>query len=74
MIPKNKNKSLILFTNTAFKAALFALILEYQKLIKRKEHNPTPSHPQKTNNKLSPTINNNMKKVNNNKYIKNLGK
>jgi len=53
---------------------LFAFILEYQKLISRKEHKPTPSQPQKTNNKLSPTINNNIKKVNNNKYIKNLGK
>ena len=34
-------------------AALFAFILEYQKLISRKEHKTTPSQPQKTNNKLS---------------------
>jgi hypothetical protein len=74
IIPKNKNKSLTLFTKTAFKAALFAFILEYQKLINKKEHKPTPSQPQKTNNKLSPTINKSIKKVNNNKYIKNLGK
>ena len=74
IIPKNKNKSLTLFTNTAFKAALFAAILEYQKLINKKEHNPTPSHPQKTNNKLSPTTKNNIKNVNNSKYIKNLSK
>ena len=74
MIPKNRNKSLTLLTKTAFNAALLAAILEYQKFINKKEHNPTPSHPQKINNKLSPTINNNMKKVNNNKYIKNLGK
>jgi len=74
MIPKNKKRSLTLFTNTAFKAALFAFILEYQKLINKKEHKPTPSQPQKTNNKLSPTIKRSIKKVNNNKYIKNLGK
>jgi hypothetical protein len=43
-------------------------------LINKKEHNPTPSHPQKTNNKLSPTTKNNIKNVNNSKYIKNLGK
>ena len=71
---KNKNKSLILLIKTALSAALFALIREYQKLINKKEHNPTPSQPQKTNNKLSPAINNNIKKVNNNKYMKNLGK
>jgi hypothetical protein len=69
-MPKNKNKSLILFIKTAFKAALFALILEYQKLINKKEHKPTPSQPQKINKRLSATINNNIKKVNNNKYIK----
>jgi len=57
-----------LLTKTAFKAALFAFTLEYQKLINKYEQIPTPSQPQKTNNKLSPTIKNNIKKVKSNKY------
>jgi hypothetical protein len=74
IIPKKSNKSLTLFTKTAFSAALFAFILEYQKFISKKEHSPTPSQPQKTKNKLSATIKKSIKKVNNNKYIKNRGK
>jgi len=49
---------------TAFKADLFAAIREDQKLINKKEHIPTPSHPQKISKKLSPKINNNIKKLN----------
>jgi hypothetical protein len=44
-MPIKKNISVILFITIAFKAALLAKILVYQKLINKYEHNPTPSHP-----------------------------
>jgi hypothetical protein len=47
MIPKPKPQSPTRFITKAFKAARLALIREYQKLIRRKEHKPTPSHPKK---------------------------
>lgn len=57
----------------AFIAALPAAILVYQKLINRYEHNPTPSQPINNCRKLLAVININMKKVNKDKYAKNLG-
>ena len=40
------------------------LSLNSLELINKKEHIPTPSHPQKISKKLSPKINNNIKKLN----------
>lgn len=64
IIPNKKKISLILFTKTAFKADLLAAILVYQKFMSRYEQIPTPSQPQKINNKLSDKIKNIIKKVN----------
>lgn len=58
----------IRLTIIAFKAALFAWRRPYQKLTNKYEHNPTPSHPKKSWKKLSAVTNNNIKKVNNDKY------
>jgi hypothetical protein len=67
MIPKPKPQSPTRFIIKAFKAARLALIREYQKLIRRKEHKPTPSHPKNSCRKLSAEININIQKVNNDK-------
>ena len=64
----------IRFTTMAFIADLLACILVYQKLIKRYEHNPTPSHPINNCNKLSDVTNTIMKNVNKLKYDINRGK
>jgi hypothetical protein len=45
IIPKVRATSLIRFTIKAFMADLFAWILVNQKLIRRYEQSPTPSHP-----------------------------
>jgi len=63
-IPSTKAKSLILLTIIALSADLFACIRVYQKLIKRKEHKPTPSQPKKSKTRLSPVTRTNIKKVN----------
>jgi len=47
-MPKIKKTSAILFINIAFKAALIAKTLVYQKLINKNEHKPTPSQPKKS--------------------------
>jgi len=52
----------------ALRAARLAVIREYQKLISKKEHKPTPSHPKNNCRKLSAEININIQKVNNDKY------
>jgi len=67
-IPIVKAKSAILLTTKALIAALFACKRVYQKLIKRYEQSPTPSHPRNKMTKLSPVTNINIKKVNNDKY------
>jgi ribosomal protein S17E len=51
----------------AFIAALFACKRPYQKLIKRYEHKPTPSHPKNNWKKLSAVTKINIKNVNNDK-------
>jgi len=66
-IPKNKKISLILFKKTALNADFVAITLVYQKFISKKEHIPTPSQPQKNNNKLSDKIRNIIKNVNKSK-------
>jgi len=48
----------------AFKAALFASIRVYQKLISKKEHKPTPSQPMNNCIKLSEVTRIIIKKVN----------
>jgi hypothetical protein len=59
-----KKTSAILFIIIAFKAALTAKILVYQKLINKNEHKPTPSHPINNWRKLSAVIKTNIEKVN----------
>jgi len=61
-----------LFIVKANIAALFACIREYQKLINKYETIPIPSQPTNITKKLEPETNNNIKKVNNDKYEKNL--
>ena len=58
----------------AFRAARLALIREYQKLINKKEHSPTPSQPKNICRKLSAEININIQNVNNDKYDINRGR
>jgi len=67
MIPSPKPQSPTRFIIKAFKAARFALIREYQKLINKKEHKPTPSQPKNICKKLSAEISINIQKVNNDK-------
>lgn len=62
-----KKTSAILFIIIAFIAAFKAKILVYQKLIKRKEQTPTPSHPTNNCKKLSAVTKINIKNVNNDK-------
>jgi len=62
-IPKSKPKSPTRFTIKAFIAALLACILVNQKLIKRYEHKPTPSHPKNNCMKLFAVISISIKKV-----------
>jgi len=61
--PKLKLKSPILFTIIAFRAALLACILVYQKLINKYEAKPTPSHPTNNCKKLFDVININIQNV-----------
>ena len=61
-------KSAIRLTTRALIAALLACNRVYQKLIKRYEHNPTPSQPRNKITKLSPVTNINIKKVKRDKY------
>ena len=70
--PKLKLKSPILLTIIAFRAALLACILVYQKLINKYEQIPTPSQPKNNNNKLSEVIKKAIKKVNSDKVPINL--
>jgi len=62
-MPTVKAKSAIRLTIRAFIAALFACIRVYQKLIKRYEQSPTPSHPRNKMTKLSPVTSINIKNV-----------
>ena len=68
MRPNVRAKSAIRLTIKALMAALLAWIRVYQKLIKRYEQSPTPSHPKNKITKLSPVTNINIKKVNKDKY------
>jgi hypothetical protein len=52
-IPKKKKTSAILFINIALTAAFIAKIRVFQKLMSKKEHKPTPSHPTNNCKKLS---------------------
>ena len=70
----SKGTSPILFIINAFIAALLAAILVYQKFINKYEHKPTPSQPINNCNKFAAVTNTIMKKVNKDKYDKNLGK
>ena len=72
IIPVNIKKSPILFINIAFKADLFACNLELQKLINKKEHKPTPSHPKNNIKKLEESTKTIIKKVNKDKKDINL--
>ena len=73
-IPNPNPKSPTRFIMKAFNAARFAVIREYQKLIRRYEHRPTPSHPKNNWRKLSAVIKVNMKKVKNERYAMNRGR
>lgn len=63
-MPKIKNKSPSLLTIIAFKPALLADILEFQKLIKRKEEIPTPSQESKNKQKFEDVTSKFIKKKN----------
>jgi hypothetical protein len=56
----------------AFKAALVAWTLVFQKLIKRYEHKPIPSHPKNKTIKLLALTSTTIKKVNKDNKEKNL--
>ena len=76
-MPKKANKikkSPTLFTSIAFIADLFACARVNQKLIKRYDETPTPSHPTNICKKLFDVTKTSMKKVNKDKYDINLGK
>jgi len=62
-IPKVKPKSPTLLTIIAFVADFTAGTREYQKLIKRYEHKPTPSQPKNITIMLFPETSINIKKV-----------
>jgi len=66
-IATSKQKSPTLLINIALIAALFAWTLVLQKLINKKEHKPTPSHPKNNIIKLDETTRIHIKKVNNDK-------
>lgn len=70
----NKQKSPTLLTNKAFNAALTAGIRVFQKLINKKEHNPTPSQPKNKRAKLSAVTKISIKNVKRERYDKNRGK
>jgi len=57
-------KSPIRFISIAFIAALVAWTLDFQKLINKKEHKPTPSHPKNSITKLEDKTKTIIKKVN----------
>ena len=71
-IPNVKAKSATLFTTKALIAALFAWSRVFQKLINKYEQRPTPSQPRNNITKLSPKTSKSIKKVNNERYEKNL--
>ena len=58
-------KSPTLLMSIALIAALVACILDFQKLINKKEHKPTPSHPKNSITKLDDNTKTIIKKVNN---------
>jgi len=62
-IAPTKTLSPILFKTIAFKAAFNPVILEFQKLINKKEHKPIPSHPINKTIKLEALTNISIKKV-----------
>ena len=71
MIPIVKAKSAIRLTTKALIADLLAWILVCQKLIKRYEQRPTPSHPKKSKMKFSPVTRISIKNVKSDKYAMN---
>ena len=71
-IPIVNAKSATLLTTNAFIADLLACIRVCQKLIKRYEHKPTPSHPKNSKTKFSPVIKINIKNVKSERYETNL--
>jgi hypothetical protein len=68
IIPTSPNRLKII----AFIPAFHAISLEFQKLINKKEHKPTPSQPIKKIKKLLLTISIYIKKINKYRYDKNL--
>ena len=73
-IPKTINISPTLFTITAFIADFIACNLVLQKLIKIKEHIPTPSQPTNKNTKLSEETKRFIKNVKSDKKLRKLTK
>jgi len=63
-MPTIIKKSPILFISIALIADLFAWSLVLQKLINKKEHKPTPSHPKNKVIKLEDNTKIHIKKVN----------
>jgi hypothetical protein len=64
IIPTNKPQSPTRLNNNALMAAFIACGLVHQKLTKRKEQIPTPSHPTNIWTKLSALTKNNIKNEN----------
>jgi hypothetical protein len=74
MIPRPKPQSPTRFIIKALTAARLAVIREYQKLMSKNEHRPTPSQPKNNCRKLSAEISINMQNVNKDKYDINRGR